>query len=186
MQLKNALTALAAGVALATTGLAMAASDGSLGNDAGGGTAASTGSTVISLDVPKLIKISDMQDISMSQSGTNYVGSDQVCVYRNVTGNYRVTAQSGNDGTSGAGNGTSGNFFLNDGSGSEVNYSVTWNGASLTEDTPKTGLTSSETTNPNCTSPNVTLEVTATESQVGAATSTGSHTDTLSLIVAAE
>jgi hypothetical protein len=166
---------------LLASGLAMAASDGSMGTGAG---ASSTGTAIITLNVPDLIKISDMNDMTINQ-GNGFTASDDVCVFRNLAGGYGIVAQSSNDA---GGAGTAGDFTLSDGGTSEVNYSVTWDGTPLTEDTAVTGLTSSNTTEANCqtSGPNVALGVSATENQVGEATSATDHTDTLTVIITAE
>jgi len=166
---------------LLASGLAMAASDGSMGT---GASASSTGSAVITLNVPDLIKISDLNDMTIDQTNS-FTASDNVCVYRNLAGGYGVVAQSSND-ASGAG--TAGDFTLSDGGTSAVNYSVTWGGTPLTEDTALTTLTSSNTTEANCqtSGPNVALGVSATENQVGEATSATPHTDTLTVVITAE
>lgn len=180
MKLKQLLPALAAGSALVSGG-AMAATDGSLATGVG---ATSTGTSVISLTVPDLIRISNLNDIAMAYTaGSGATGTDDVCVYRNGAGGYGVTAQSSNDA---AGVGTTGAFTLANGA-STVTYAVDWAGNALTEDTLLSGLTTAETTSTTCGgTPNITVTVTATDAQVGAATATGAHTDTLSLIVTAE
>lgn len=160
----------------------MAASDGSLATGAG---ATSTGTSVVTLTVPDLVRISNLNDITMAYTaGSGATGSDAVCVYKNVDGAYGVTAQSSND-PSGAG--TSGTFTLSDGGTSTVAYSVDWGGSALTEDTISSGFTNADTTSVSCGgTPNITVTVSATDAQVGAATATGAHTDTLSLMVTAE
>lgn len=182
MTIKQTLSALAASVALVSTG-AMAASDGNLATGAG---ATSTGTSVVTLTVPDLIKISNLNDITMTYNGTDaYTGTDDVCVYRNVTGAYGVTAQSANDPN---GDGTTGQFVLADGGGtSTIEYSVDWGATTLTEDTLESGFTNADTTQVECGGTgNITVNVNATDAQVGAATATGAHTDTLSLMVTAE
>lgn len=177
MKLKQFLPALAAGSALLSGGV-MAASDGTLGVDTGAG-ATSTGSSVITLTVPDLIKISNLDNIGMSFDGTDYVGSDDVCVYRNVTGEYSVTATSANGGA--------GTFLLDDGGTSTVEYSVDWAGTALTESSASGVLADADQTSVSCGgTPNIAVTVTATETDVAAATATGAHTDTLSLMVTAE
>ena len=180
MNMKSFVPAIFSSTLLAS-GLAMAAADGNMGAGAG---ASSTGSAVITLNVPDLIKISDMNDMVINQ-GNSFSATDNVCVFRNIGGGYGVVAQSSND-ANGAGN--AGEFTLSDGGTSVVNYSVTWGGAPLTEDTAVTGLTSSNTTEANCqtSGPNVALSVSATENQVGEATSVTDHTDTLTVIITAE
>lgn len=180
MKIKSFVPVICASTLLAS-GLAMAASDGSMGV---GASASSTGSAIITLNVPDLIKISDMNDMTINQ-GNNFAATDDVCVFRNLAGGYGVVAQSSNDAN---GAGIAGAFTLNDGGGSNVNYSVTWDGSPLTEDTAVTGLISSNTTEANCqtSGPNVVLGVSATENQVGAATSATDHTDTLTVIISAE
>lgn len=177
MQIKNTLSALAASVALASAGSALAASDGNLQT---GGSATSTGTSTVTLTVPQLIKISNMNDITLTKSGSSYTGSDDVCVYRNTSGQYSIQAQSQNDPQ---GNGNAGKFVLSDGSSSTVEYSVNWGGSTLQEETSKS-FSNADTTQVNCGgSGNITVTLTATETQVGAATATGTHTDTLSLMV---
>ena len=180
MKIKFFVPAIVSSTLLAS-GLAMAASDGNMGTGAG---ASSTGSAVITLNVPDLIKISDMNDMTINQ-GNSFSATDNVCVFRNLAGGYGVVAQSSNDA---GGTGTPGAFTLSDGGTSEVNYSVTWDGTALTEDTAETGLTSTNTTEANCqtSGPNVALGVSATENQVGAATTATDHTDTLTVIITAE
>tara|TARA_B100000676_G_scaffold145662_1_gene144052 strand:- start:1145 stop:1687 length:543 start_codon:yes stop_codon:yes gene_type:complete len=180
MKIKAFVPVICASTLLAS-GLAMAASEGSMGTGAG---ASSTGSAIITLNVPDLIKITDMNDMTINQ-GNNFAATDAVCVFRNLGGGYGVVARSSNDAN---GDGNIGAFTLSDGAGSTVNYSVTWDGNPLTEDDPATGLTSSITTEANCqtSGPNVVLGVSATENQVGAATSATDHTDTLTVIITAE
>ncbi len=177
----NAFAPVICATTLFASSLAMAATDGTMGT---GAAASSTGSAVITLNVPDLIKISDMNDMTINQAN-GFAASDDVCVFRNLAGGYGVVAQSAND-ASGAG--TAGTFTLSDGASSTVDYSVTWGGSPLTEDTALTGLTSSNTTEANCqtSGPNVALGVSASENQVGAATSATDHTDTLTVIITAE
>ena len=175
MEFKKTLLGLAAGFAIASTG-AMAASQGSL---ATGANASSTGSSVVTLNVPNLIRISNVDDITMGYTaGSGATGTDDVCVFRNGGGNYSVQASSANG---------SGSFQLTDGNGSTVPYAVDWAGTTLNEGTASATLTTSETTSPSCGgTPNITLTLTATDADVASATATGAHTDTLSLMVTAE
>lgn len=182
MKLKHLATAIAASSLLASTG-ALAASDGTMGTGAG---STSTGTSVITLTVPDLVKISNMNDITMTHNGVDaFDGTDDVCVYRNITGDYAVQAQSANDPN---GAGTGGTYTLSDGGTSEVAYSVDWAGTALDEDVKSAVFAGgADTTQTDCGGvPNVTVTVSATEAEVGAATATGAHTDTLSLIVSAE
>ncbi|MDX1803622.1 MAG: hypothetical protein R3292_06040 [Alcanivorax sp.] len=182
MQIKHLVPAIAVSTLL-SAGSAFAATDGNLNVGVG---ASSQGSIGITLNVPDMIKLSGLTDLTLANSGTgDYTGSENVCVFRNLTGKYSVTAQSLNDS---AGAGTAGNFVLSDGAGSTVQYGVTWDGSSLSEDTTQTGLTSTNTSDVNCSTstPNVALAVTATAAQVAQATASGAHTDTLTLTIAAE
>lgn len=180
MRIKTFVPAICASTLLASS-LAMAASDGTLGTGAG---ASSTGSAIITLNVPDMIKLTDMNDLTIDQTN-GFAATDPVCVFRNLAGGYGVVAQSSNDAN---GAGTAGAFTLNDGGTSNVNYSVTWGGSALTEDTAVTGLTSTNTTEANCqiSGPNVVMGVSATENQVAEATTSTPHTDTLTVIITAE
>lgn len=179
MKLKQFLPALAAGSALISGG-AMAANDGTLG--VGYSNVTSTGDLEVSVDVPDLILISDLADLSLTQSGgagSPYDASDNVCVFRNVSGDYTITASSTNG---------SGSFVMEDGGGtSTIPYSVSWGGTALTEGTASAVLSNANTTQPNCNSGTgvISLDVSATEADVHGATVLGTHTDTLTLMVEA-
>jgi len=102
-----------AAILSSVTPLAYGASDGSLG-------ATSTGTSVISVTVPNLIKISGMADIAFgTYSGTGDLnGNEDVCVYTNkASGTYRVT---------GSGTGGGGAFTLQSG-GNNLAYNVYFN-----------------------------------------------------------
>ncbi|RJF87810.1 hypothetical protein D3874_12895 [Oleomonas cavernae] len=120
---------------------AFAATQGSLGPT-------STGSLVITLAAPNLVRISALDDINLGTfSGTALAGGDDVCIFSN-TGGYNVTA---------SGDGTGSAFELTGFStGDAVPYNVQWattagatSGTALTAGTPLTGLGGSFT-NPTC------------------------------------
>lgn len=179
MQLRNTLSALTASVALASAGPALAATNGNLGTGAG---ATSQGQSVVTLTIPDLIKISDVNDLTLNyDTGTQqYQASDGVCVYRNGTGNYSITASSGNG---------TGSFVLNDGSGNTLPYSVSWNGTNLTEGTNDDNggsFYTGDTTSASCGGgTNATVQAVVSEADAAAAPQ-ATYDDTLSLMVTAE
>jgi hypothetical protein len=79
-----AYLALTLGGAAIAGGPALAASQGQLGPN-------SNGSVNITLNLPDLVRISDLDDISINFSGPSDIGTDDVCVFSN-TGNYSITA----------------------------------------------------------------------------------------------
>lgn len=179
MQLKNKLSALAASVALVSAGPALAATDGNLGTGTG---ATSTGTSLVTLTIPDLVKISNVNDLTLAyNTGTaQYEASDGVCVYRNGTGNYSITASSGNG---------TGSFVLNDGGGNTVPYTVSWKGTTLTEGTnDDNGGTfyAGNTTSTTCAGgTNATVKAAVSETDAASAPQ-ATYDDTLSLLVTAE
>lgn len=162
---------LAAIAAASLSGGALAATvDGSLGV-AG---ASSTGTVDINLTVPDLVRVSNLNAITMADSGTDYAGSDAVCVYRNGTGNYSITA----DSASGTG------VFQVANGASNIDYTVDWGGSALAEATAL-NTTGANTTSQSCSGgTNLTVTVNATYEEVSGATTIGAHTDVLTLTVA--
>ncbi|MFZ5724456.1 MAG: hypothetical protein ACOY33_12460 [Pseudomonadota bacterium] len=173
--------ALVAGMALGVVaGNALAAVDGSVGVAVPPAQASSSGNLIVSLTVPNIVRISNLNDIPLgTYAGVDMSGSDDVCVYRNITGNYRITA----DSTNGAGA-----FELEDaGNTSVIPYTVSWGAAALTENTALTGQTGAATTSTTCGgTPNVTVGVGVLATDIEAATVTGSHSDTLVLTLTSE
>ena len=160
-------------VGMLSSGAALAATvDGDLGING----VSSTGTVDITLTVPDLVRVSNLNAITMTDNGTSFSGSDPVCVYRNFTGNYTVTA----DGTQ-----VPGTFTLQDGTNaSSVLYTVDWGGNALTA-TTAVALGGADQTSQSCGGgTNLTLTVDATYEAVSAATIAGAHTDVLNLTVA--
>lgn len=113
---KVARTTAGLALALAGSGHAMAATQGSLG-------ATSTGSAAISASVPNRARISGLTDVAFTNVNTNVTASrsQNVCVWSNTaTKSYRVTA---------TGSGAANTFRLANGA-LFVPYAVRWNAAS--------------------------------------------------------
>ena len=160
-------------VGMLSSGAALAATvDGNLGING----ATSNGTVDITLTVPDLVRISNLNAITMTDNGTSYSGTDDVCVYRNFTGDYTITA----DGTQ-----VPGTFTLQDGTNaSSILYTVDWGGAGLTA-TTASAQTGASTTSQSCGGgTNLTLTVDATYEEVSGASIAGAHTDVLNLVVA--
>lgn len=171
--------ALVAGMAVGlVAGSAMAAVDGSTATAVPPAQATSSGNLLVSLSVPNIVRISNLNDILLgTYAGVDMSGSDAVCVYRNITGNYRITA----DSTNGAGA-----YQLKNGA-SVIPYAVTWNGSAMTENTAMTGLTGASTTSTTCGGgTNATVAVSVLATDIEAATVTGTHSDTLVLTLTSE
>ena len=176
MMNKKLIAAMAAG-GLLFSGHALAAEDGDLDV---GVDASSTGSLEVLLQIPDMIRISNLNDVELLYNETteDFEGSDELCVFRNITGEYGVTATSANG---------NGEFLLADAGTSTVPYSVTWAGTAVTEGDLLTGQNDADTTQPDCGgAPNITVDLVATGEDVASADSTDDHTDTLTLMVEAE
>ncbi|MBT8143709.1 MAG: hypothetical protein KJO55_03350 [Gammaproteobacteria bacterium] len=173
MKLRQVL--LAASLAVGISGLAVAATQGTVGFT-------STGTLNINLAVNDEVRISNLTDINLGVfAGVDAVGTSAACVYRNGTGNYQITA---------SGDGAASAFTLTDGVNT-VPYSVQWDdglGASaVTTGVALIGQTGADDASPTCatTGPNgtVTVTVAATDANgLPAATYAG----VLTLLVAPE
>ena len=182
MQIK----ALVAGVVLAaTSGAVLAATQGSIGTAVPPAQASSQGDLIINLSIPNIVRISNLDDIDLgTYAGVDVSGNDDVCVYRNVTGDYSITAASTNTDAAGT-------FKLlhNDGvTDHYIAYSVDWTDGggttALTEGLQDTSMSGASTTSTTCgggTNHNVAVTVLATDAD--AATATGAYSDTLVLTV---
>lgn len=164
-------------LALAVVEPLAAASQGQLN---AGKSAASSGSARVGLVVPEMVQLFGVEDLALQWDGASgrYMATDGLCVYRNASGQYSVTARS----TTG-----SGDFVMTGEEGSTLPYEVRWNGQSLTAGQRSTVRTDGNKTSLGCDGgSNIELQVSASESQVGSASRTGLHTDTLVLEVIAE
>lgn len=191
--MKKYISILATLALLCGTTTAFAATDGTIG------TASSTGTAGLTLEIPKLIQITGMKDISLAYVAGQEDKTDNkdICIYANLdagqdetytvtgTGNY---AASGSDGT---------DFYLKRGGAGTVDtiaYSVSYNDASgttgaqaLTAGTALTGQTGfSNTVNELCSAnQNANYSITITKANILAALH-GTYTGTLTLVVAPE
>lgn len=96
------------------TSLAYSATDGTLGPT-------STGSTTISITIPTLVRITDVQDLNLGTfTGSGDLSADDsVCVYTNLSAaTYKITA---------VGNGISSAFTLKNAADVTIPYLVYWN-----------------------------------------------------------
>ncbi len=166
--------ALAASLFLVSGGL-QAATDGTQGTT-------SSGSADITVTKQSEVKISGLADIALDvQADGSATGSTGACIYRNGSGSYTVTANSGNG---------SGDFRLKDTSDNVMVYTVSFNDGTnttaLTEGTALTGQTNANTITPTCNGgSNATIEVTVSQTEFNGAPA-GTYTDTLTLLIAPE
>lgn len=162
-----AVAVAAAGVAF--SGVSMAATDGTVG-------ATSSGTSVITLTIPSLIKVSGFTDIALGTyngDGVARSGASAACVSRNSAGNYTVTATSTNT-----------SFNLKSGAlATTIPYSVTWGGAALTYNTALGGQVADSSTLAACTPVAGKLGVSVPAAGMDAALP-GSYTDTVTITVA--
>jgi hypothetical protein len=175
----RSFTAAATALALAATSATpvLAAQQGQRGNQ-------SVGQVVVSAQVPKMVKISNLDDIDLGEfDGSEPVGgNDPTCVWSN-NGGYKLTAES-NTGNA--------QFTMTDGNNT-LRYQVSWaqspdqtgfsSGTELTEGGTQT-FASTNFQGPNCGGDaNTTLLVQIpTQDQENPAASTG-YQDTLTLTV---
>ena len=171
--------ALAASLAVATAGLANAATQGTLG-------ATSTGSITITATVPNRAQITALTDVTFSNADPNSAATNaqNVCVWSNTaTKGYSITA---------TGSGTANAFTLASGILAVVPYSVQWSqtsgqssGTALTAGTALTGQISTAT-KPTCNSGPATsasLVVTIAATDLQSMVAAASYTGTLTLLI---
>ena len=102
----------------------------------------SSGNSVVSLNIPELVGISGLSDISLSTSNmsTPATGNTTACIYTNSqnSGQYNITATSASDTSS------TGTFYASNGS-TKLEYTAKWNdGTTDTTLTSGTTLTKSD------------------------------------------
>jgi hypothetical protein len=157
---------------------AFSAVDGTLG-------ATSTATSLISVTVPSLYKITGIADIALgSYSGTGgLTGAEDVCVYSNATGAYHVVA------TDSSTMSATGFSAQNAGATAQIPYTVKWNSATGTTGnaavTYNTALaaTNASTTSQTCgggNNANLQISMIATDLQAAAA---GSYSTTISVLI---
>ncbi|MGB5247557.1 MAG: hypothetical protein WBM54_04850 [Woeseia sp.] len=175
--LKNAIRGLlVGGVAAGLSGVALAATQGTVGPN-------STGTLDITLGVSDAVRISNLADINLGAfAGVDAVGTSVACVFRNGTGNYQLTA---------TGSGPLGEFRLANGTDT-VDYSVRYNDANtgaqaVTSGTLLSGLTGADPVSSTCatTGNNATVEVTVAATDA-AGLPAATYAGTLTLVVAPE
>ena len=175
---KLCVVALCLGL-ISAPGLSFGASDGALGSS-------STGDADINITIPDLVRITGFADFSASFTGSGDIDeNDDLCVYRNGPGNYRIT---------GTGSGTASAFTITDGSNT-IAYTPSFNdqsgttgGSALTSGTPLTAQTGADTSSQDCSShasDNANLRVLFNEADLLAAPG-GSYSGTITLVVEPE
>lgn len=172
--------AVAAVCALQISGVATAATQGTIGST-------STGSVSVSATIPGRVQISGLSDVAFGTVDPTVAASDaqNVCVWSNTPGRgYNITA---------TGSGASNAFTMTDGANT-LAYAVEWadtsgqtSGSALTSATALTGLDSTAT-NPTCsagpaTTASLIVKMAAADLQAAYASS---YTGTLTLVVAPE
>lgn len=174
--MRNKILAVAMAVAgVAVSGVSMAATNGSVG-------ATSTGTVVINATIPKLIRITDLADITITPTNTATgfnpaTGSSPACVRQNgAAATYGIVATSAN-----------GSFQLVNGVLAPVTYSLTWGGTALAYSTALAAQTPESNTLGSCTATagklGVAITAAALDGAVGSATA---YTDTVTLVVTPE
>ena len=145
----------------------------------------SSGNSVVSLNIPELVGISGLSDISLSTSNmsTPATGNTTACIYTNSqnSGQYNITATSASDTSS------TGTFYASNGS-TKLEYTAKWNDGTtdttLTSGTTLTNQTGANETSINCSGgSNSTLTVTFETADMQAVPA-GNYTDTVTLEVA--
>lgn len=167
----NKLTLVAA-AAVAFSGTALAATDGTLG-------LTSTGTSVVTLIKENAVQISGVADLDLGTHSSlvaDATAFDDVCVF-SATSLYQITVTSAN-----------GAFELSDGTNT-IDYSMTWAAggaaAPVTYNTAMTTLPANSTA-PTCGGvDNATFEVTVASADFNAA-APGTYTDTVTLLVEPE
>lgn len=112
--------ALAIGTTFALFSLSsLATNDGSLASGS------STGDLDITVEIPDLVQISGLNNIDLGTfSGSDLSGEDQVCVYRNGSGDYEITFTAGsNNGAADAAAGVTA-YELESSAGDTIAYTV--------------------------------------------------------------
>lgn len=161
-----------------TPGFTSAATQGQVGTS-------STGTILISVAVPKLARVSKLEDIQLGTwTGTGDLtgNANQICVWTN-SGTYSVTAQSEN---------TEGDQFnLKASDGGTLSYSVAWaqsgnqtSGQTLSPNSPLTGQSTNATSSDCSQGPSSTagLFVQVSEDALSSVPD-GSYSDTLTLVI---
>lgn len=157
---------------------AFAASQGDLGRGKG---ATSAGSMRVGLMVPEMVRLSGVEDLMMGwdEGERAFQASDDLCVYRNLSGQYAVKAT----GTHGATEA----YRMSGPDGSALDYQVSWQGEPLRPGETSAAMAGAHATAMDCGGqPNATLTVSASGDRAAQASSTGLHTDTLVLEIIAE
>lgn len=160
------------------TAPAFAASQGDLGRGKG---ATSAGSMRVGLVVPEMVRLSGVEDLMMAwdERERAFQASNDLCVYRNLSGQYAVKA-TGTHGTTDA-------YRMSGPDGSALDYEVTWQGEPLRPGETTTALAGAHATAMDCGGQaNATLTVSTSGDRAAQASSTGLHTDTLVLEIIAE
>ena len=172
--------ALISACVLQISGVAAAATQGTIGST-------STGSVSVSATVPGRVQISGLSDVAFGTVDPTTAASSaqNVCVWSNTSGRaYNINA---------TGSGASNAFTLTDGTNT-LAYAVEWadstaqtTGTALTSGTALTGLASTAT-NPTCSAgpartASLIVKMTAADLQAAVASS---YTGTLTLVVAPE
>lgn len=176
-RLSNRLTMACLVAGLSMSGVAVAATaDGTVG-------ATSTGTLDVSVAVPEVALIENLNPISLNYTnGSDAVGTDTFCIW-STTGAYNVTIQSLNG---------AGSFIAANGP-DQVGYDVVFDdstdpstGVTVNEGVNIPSLATTETTFPaGCSGDNAVLEVTFPDANLNGA-GAGVYTDEVTLIVAPE
>lgn len=166
-------------ISISSTPLVFSATDGTLGTT-------SSGSVVVTLTIPALVRVSGLSDITMSPTtiASDVTGSTTACIYSNVVsplGSYYVTATSVNA--------SSGAFRVKNGT-DFITYTAFWNNSSATSQTTAltSGTKTAQQTNGSAISltcggtPNANFNVNFSSAQIAGAPPL-TYTDTVTLLI---
>jgi hypothetical protein len=173
-------TAAIVGALALGSGVALAATQGSIGST-------STGTSSLSATIPALGRITGIADLALGSfdGSTDMNGDDDVCVFSNVgSGTYAVTMTSANE--------SAGAFRVTDGGGNFAAYNAYWNDVTtttgrvaVTSSVQLTTQTGANTVSPTCASGpantgNFSVNVPAANLTGVPA---GSYTDTITILI---
>ncbi len=175
MEMKKLVQGLVIAGAMVAGGSAIAATQGSTGGT-------STGDILIDVTVGNQILINNLADIIGTHVPfTPFIGSSPACVYtNNPSGNYEVTITSSNPGAANE-------FRLNDGGGTLVVYTLSYNdgdsSAPMLSGVVNSTFDNADTTDPSCATPQSSIDINIPAANLDAV-GPGSYSDTVTILVA--
>lgn len=134
-------------------------------------------SATISFTIPNLVRVSGLNDMDLGVfAGGDLKASDNLCVYRNVSGAYAVTAVGGNNPAA---------FVLGHTEGSAaVPYQVSFGGVALQAGQASTTISGASTSSASCHGgSNAEIAVQVSADDIVAAAKPGLYADVLTVVI---